>query len=158
MDLSISAIESIPAESFRLRTNFEKSVALVKFHPGFESSTLIYLVEEKGVKGIVVEGTGLGHVSDETVSVISNLIKRGVFVGITSQCIWGHVDLNVYDTGRDLIAAGASPLENMFAETAFSKLSWVIGNFRNTVEIMLTNLIGEFNPRIPLSEKDESET
>ena len=150
------ASETIPEESFRLRTNFSKSVALVKFHPGFESSTLAYLVREKSIKGIIVEGTGLGHVSDETVSVISNLVRGGVFVGITSQCIWGHVDLNVYDTGRDLIAAGAVPLENMFAETAFSKLSWAMGNFSNTAEVMLTNLLGEFDPRISLSENNES--
>jgi glutamyl-tRNA(Gln) amidotransferase subunit D len=141
---------SVP-EKFRLKTNFEKAVSLVKFHPGFNSEILIYLTKEKGIRGIIMEGTGLGHVSGETVSVISKLVENGVFVGITSQCIWGHVDLNVYDTGRDLIAAGAIPLENMFAETAFAKLSWVMGNFSDTNEIMLKNLTGEFSLRIPLS-------
>ena len=140
---------SVP-EKFKLKTNFEKAVSLVKFHPGFDPHVLNYLATEKKVRGIIVEGTGLGHVSDETVSVISKLVEKGVFVGITSQCIWGHVDLNVYDTGRDLIAAGAIPLENMFAETAFAKLSWVMGNFSETSEIMLKNLVGELNLRIRL--------
>ncbi len=138
------------SDRFRLRTKFDKNVALVKFHPGFDPSVLSHLVEN-GIRGIIIEGTGLGHVSDLTVGVIADLVKSGIFVGMTSQCIWGHVDLNVYDTGRDLIQAGAVPLENMFAETAFAKLSWVLGNFEETSELMLTNFLGEFSLRIPLS-------
>ncbi|MHB1867997.1 MAG: Glu-tRNA(Gln) amidotransferase subunit GatD, partial [Nitrososphaerales archaeon] len=75
-----------------------------------------------------------------------------VFVGITSQCICGHVDLNVYETGRDMINSGATPLENMLAETALAKLSWALGNFDNVGEIMLTNFVDELTPRIPLGQ------
>jgi glutamyl-tRNA(Gln) amidotransferase subunit D len=136
--------------NYALKTKFEKAISLVKFYPGFDPGVIRYLVEEKGVRGLIIEGTGLGHVSDNTVSVIAELVNRGVFVGITSQCIWGHVHLHVYDTGIDLINAGATPLENMLSETAFAKLSWVMGNFENTKEMMLKNLIGEFDLRIPL--------
>ena len=136
---------------YHLKASFEKAVSLVKFHPGFDPSVLTYLAENRGIKGIILEGTGLGHVSDKTVSVVKYLVGKGVFVGMTSQCIWGHVDLNVYDTGRDLLAAGVIPLENMFAETAFSKLSWVMGNFSGTADLMLKNFVGEFDPRILLT-------
>lgn len=142
------------SEEFRLKTKFDSGAALVKFHPGFDPGVLDYLVETKNVRGIIVEGTGLGHVSDRTVSKISSLVKKGVFVGMTSQCIWGHVHLNVYRTGRDLTAAGAVPLENMFAETAFAKLSWVLGNFQSPTEIILKNFVGEFNMRILLKQKE----
>ena len=43
---------------------------------------------------------------------------------MTSQCIWGRVDMNVYDTGRDLLDAGVIPLEDMLSETALVKLMW----------------------------------
>ncbi|HYB04405.1 MAG TPA: Glu-tRNA(Gln) amidotransferase subunit GatD [Nitrososphaerales archaeon] len=138
---------------YSLKTKFEKSVSLVKFYPGFDPNVIRFLVDDTGVRGLILEGTGLGHVSDKTVSVISDVVKKGIFVGLTSQCIWGHVDLNVYDTGRDLIAAGVTPLENMFAETAFAKLSWVMGNFPDTAETMLKNLVGEFSSRILLSSR-----
>ena len=144
---------NIPVE-YLLKTKFDSSVALVKFHPGFDPGVLDYLADQKQIKGIIVEGTGLGHVSDGVVSKIAQINKAGVFVGITSQCIWGHVDLFVYGPGRDLISAGGVPLENMFAETAFAKLSWVVGNFPGrTKELMLREFIGEFNARIPLSSK-----
>ena len=92
----------------------------------------------------------MGHVSSGTVEKIADLTKNGVFVGITSQCIRGHVDLNVYDTGRDMIAAGAVPLENMISETAFAKLSWAIANFENVKDVMKANLLGESTERISL--------
>ncbi len=135
-----------------LKTRFEKDVSLVKFHPGFESGVLEFLVREKGVKGIILEGTGLGHVSSGTVSKIAELTKNGVFIGITSQCIWGHVNLNVYDTGRDLIRSNVIPLGNMLPETAFAKLSWALANFPSDsiIEVMTSNLVGELNSRLSL--------
>ena len=87
-------------------------------------------MNERKVKGIVIEGSGLGHVSSATISRISELTKKGVFVGITSQCIWGHVDLNVYETGRDMINAGATPLENMIARDCVCKTFMGTGEFR----------------------------
>jgi len=149
-----AALPDLISEEFRLKTRFDIGASLVKFHPGFSPGILDYLIETKSVRGIIVEGTGLGHVSHSTVSKISTLVKKGIFVGMTSQCIWGHVDLNVYETGRDLVAAGVIPLENMFAETAFAKLSWVLGNFRSTTEIMLKNFVGEFSLRILLKQKE----
>jgi glutamyl-tRNA(Gln) amidotransferase subunit D len=138
-------------DSFKLKTNFEQRVSLIKFHPGFDSSILAYLNNERKIRGLIIEGSGLGHVSSEAVTTISKLTDEGVFVGITSQCIWGHVDLNVYETGRDMIGAGAVPLENMIGETALAKLSWTLGNFDDVEQVMLTNFVGEFTERIGLN-------
>ena len=141
-------------KQFRVKTNFDSAVALLKFHPGFDVGVLDYYVTA-GVKGLVIEGTGLGHVSETLVSKLGEIVSNGVFVGMTSQCIWGHVDLNVYETGRDLLSAGVvTPLGNMIAETAFAKLSWSLGNFERSKvqEVMLTNIVEEFTERIPLKQ------
>ena len=140
------------SDSVKFKTRFEERVALVKFYPGFNESLLDYFTREQKMRGLIIEGSGLGHVSTKTVSKISELTKAGVFVGITSQCIWGHVDLNVYETGRDMLNAGAVPLENMIGETALAKLSWALGNFENVTETMLRDFVGEFTSRIPLNE------
>ncbi len=134
-----------------LKTKFDQRVSLIKFHPGFDIEMLRFL-QSKGVRGLIVEATGLGHVSSKTVDSIRELVRNGIFVGITSQCIWGHVDLNVYETGIDLVNAGAVPLGNMLSETAFVKLCWAIGNFppERTRNLMTRNLVGETTERIPL--------
>ncbi len=144
-------IQKNVSPEIRLKSKFEERVALVKFHSGFDHSVLSYYGQERKVRGVIIEGSGLGHVSSQAVARISELTRNGIFVGITSQCIWGHIDLNVYETGRDMINAGATPLENMIAETALAKLSWTLGNFSNVKEVMLTDLVGEFTPRIPLA-------
>jgi glutamyl-tRNA(Gln) amidotransferase subunit D len=137
-------------KEFRLKPYFDKAVSLVKFHPGLDPLILDYLTSERGIKGVILEGTGLGHVSNQTVRKARELVARGVFVGMTSQCIRGHVDLHVYETGIDLLKAGVIPLGNMISETALAKLSWVLGNFpgEDVGKLMTRNLLGELTERI----------
>ena len=105
---------------------------------------------EKGVKGILLEGSGLGHVSKFCFTAIQKAVSKGVVVALASQCIWGRVNMNVYDTGRDLLALGVIPAGDMFPETALVKLMWVLGQTSDPEEaknLFKTNITGEFSPR-----------
>jgi len=56
----------------------------------------------------------------------------------------------VYDTGRDLIKAGAIGLEDMLPETALAKLMWALANGGSADEVsrlMKANLAGEMTAR-----------
>ena len=75
----------------------------------------------RGFKGILLEGSGLGHVSKFCFDAVKRATAKGVVVALASQCIWGRVDMNVYDTGRDLLIFGVVPLEDMFPETGLVK-------------------------------------
>jgi len=139
-----------------LKPNFEEKVALVKFYPGFNPETIDHLVS-KGYKGIVLEGTGLGHINHTSLNPVRTAIEKAVIVAMTSQCIWGRVDMNVYDTGRDFLKAGVVPLEDMLSETALVKLMWTLGQTSNPKEakkLLTTNIAGEISSRT-LSETDE---
>jgi glutamyl-tRNA(Gln) amidotransferase subunit D len=132
-----------------LKPEFSEAVALVKFHPGLAPEVIDWYVE-RGCKGILLEGSGLGHVSKYCFDVIANAVKTGVVVALASQCIWGRVNMNVYDTGRDLLNLGVIPLEDMFPETALVKLMWVLGQTSDPEEakrLLKTNIAGEFSPR-----------
>ena len=132
-----------------LKPKFSKAVALVKFHPGLHPAIIDWHVE-RGCKGILLEGSGLGHVSKYCFNAIDNAVKHGVVVALASQCIWGRVNMNVYDTGRDLLTLGVVPLEDMFPETALVKLMWVLGQTSDLEEakkLLKTNIAGEFSPR-----------
>jgi len=137
-----------------LKPKFSDSVALVKFYPGLDPAIIDWHVE-KGCKGILLEGSGLGHVSKYCFNAIGNAVKHGVVVALASQCIWGRVNMNVYDTGRDLLNLGVVPLEDMFPETALVKLMWVLGQTSDPEEakkLLKTNIAGEFSPRTLLQE------
>ena len=137
------------AKKLVLKPKFSDKVALVKFHPGLNPEIISWYVE-KGYKGILLEGSGLGHVSKYCFDAIQNAVKHGVVVALASQCIWGRVNMHVYDTGRDLLTRGVIPLEDMFPETALVKLMWVLGQTEDSEEakkLLKLNIAGEFSPR-----------
>ena len=132
-----------------LKPKFNEKVALIKFYPGINPSIIDWFVDN-GYKGIILEGTGLGHVGRYCFESIRNAVEHDVIVGMTSQCIWGRVNMNVYNQGRDLQALGVIPLGDMLAETATVKLMWILGQTQNIEEakkLLKTNIAGEFNPR-----------
>jgi glutamyl-tRNA(Gln) amidotransferase subunit D len=129
--------------------NFERRVALVKFYPALDSAILDWYVENS-YKGIILEGTGLGHVSQECYGSLSKAVKGGMLVGMTSQCIWGRTDMDVYVTGRELQKIGVDPLGDMLPETALVKMMWALANsddIHKARELMKRNLSGEFSDR-----------
>jgi glutamyl-tRNA(Gln) amidotransferase subunit D len=104
---------------------FEKKVSMVWFYPGMDVEDLEYL---KSKKGVVLIGTGLGHVNEKVVKFVRNLVKSGTYVVISSQTINGRINMNVYETGRELIKAGALSADIMPPEVAYTKLMWVLKN------------------------------
>lgn len=135
-------------------TKIEPKVALLKAYPNSEPEILNFLAKKK-YKGIVIEGTGLGHVpvntDKEWITVIKKLVKDGIPVVVVPQTLYGRINTNVYSNLRKLYHdAGAIQGEDMLPETAYVKLSWVLGHTNEMEEVkkmMLKNFAGEINER-----------
>ena len=129
------------------RINLDTKVALVKYHPGFDSEIIESLIKLE-YRAIIFEGTGLGHVGKTMYDSIKKAKESGMFLGMTSQCIDGRVSMTVYESGRDLLDMGITPLENMIPEVALVKAMWVLGNSNSEDEIkkmMLEQYSSEFS-------------
>ncbi len=129
--------------------NFERKVALLKFYPGLDPNTIDWYTNN-GYFGLVLEGTGLGHVGKHLFPQIKNAIEQGLLLGMTSQCIWGRVNMNVYDTGIDLQRMGVIPLKDMLPETALVKMMWVFSqttDLKEAKKLLMLNIAGEFSER-----------
>ena len=132
-----------------IEDSFEEKVALVKFHPDFNPGIIDWFVDN-GHRGIVLEGTGLGHINTGSYGSVERAIKEVVYVGMTSQCVWGRVDMDVYTTGRELQELGVEPLGDMLPETALVKLMWALGQSEDPDEVkalMRRNIAGEYSDR-----------
>ena len=143
-----------------LKPEFSEKVALIKFYPGMNHEVIDWH-NKNGYRGIILEGSGLGHISSRCHETIGNAVKDGIVVAMTSQCIWGRVNMNVYDSGRDLQALGVVPLEDMLAETALAKLMWTLGQTADPEEakkLLITDVAGELSTRtLPEKNCEESE-
>ena len=134
-------------QSFNPRLGIDTQVALVKYHPGYEPRQIEALID-LGFKAIIFEGTGLGHVGKTMYEVIKKANAAGLFLGMTSQCIDGRVRMTVYESGRDLLELGITPLENMIPEVALVKTMWALGNSEDKdglKKLLLENIASEFS-------------
>ena len=142
--------DEIPKASERTKafTKMDNGVAMLHFYPGMDPELFKGVVT--GSKGIVIAGTGLGHVSEGMASLLKEAIGKGAIVIMTSQCINGPTGMNIYDTGRDLQRIGVIPVMDMLPETAYVKLMWALANTKNADEakkVMKTVLSYEMGDR-----------
>ena len=131
---------------FEPKIKINEKVALVKYHPGYNPDLLKNIIDSE-YKAIIFEGTGLGHIGKNMYPVIKIANEKGIFMGMTSQCIDGRVRMTVYESGRDLLNLGIIPLENMIPEIALVKAMWITGNTEKYDEIkenMLNQIASEF--------------
>ncbi|MHC3438501.1 Glu-tRNA(Gln) amidotransferase subunit GatD [Natrialbaceae archaeon A-gly3] len=130
--------------ALELTEDLETEVELLKFTPGMDPAFLDVL---EGKEGVVIEGTGLGHVSTDLIPRLEELIEDGTTVVMTSQCLEGRVCDRVYDTGRDLLEAGVIEAGDTLPGTAKVKLMWALANEESVEETMGTSLAGELTRR-----------
>jgi len=129
----------------QLNDNLNPHCGLLTYYPGMNPAVFDAYI---GYKGLVIAGTGLGHVGTDCIPRIKNLIDAGTTVVMTSQCQAGSVCDRVYETGRYLLDAGIIEAGSMLPEVALVKLMWVLGNAKTPDEVkilMQKNLKGEMD-------------
>src|SRR3989338_5220555 len=140
-----------------LKPKMEEKVGLLKIHINMFPEQFSFF---KGYKGLVIEGTGLGHTPGQAPNelaaihkkiypAIKSVIDSGCVVVMTSQCLYGRVQMHVYDKGTDLTSLGVIPGEDMLANTALMKLSWLLANYpkKEAKALIAKNLRGEITER-----------
>ncbi|HUR69207.1 MAG TPA: Glu-tRNA(Gln) amidotransferase subunit GatD [Candidatus Thermoplasmatota archaeon] len=121
-------------------------VAMIQSYPGLWPDH----IEDVVLDGVILVGTGLGHVAKRTFPALEKLHKQGKFVFMTSECLNGRVNMNVYSTGRDLQRLGVIPCEDMLPEVAYVKAMWVLAHAKTREEVVrlfLTPIAGEIAAR-----------
>jgi glutamyl-tRNA(Gln) amidotransferase subunit D len=140
--------------SLQVKPTFDEDVVLIKSYPGVPTDFFDPILH-RGFHGIVLEGTGLGHVPNSLFNQIRRARDAGMAVVMASQCLNGRVNMNVYSTGRELLKLGVIPAEDMLPETALVKLMWVLGQTADPEKVrdmFLQNIAGEISHRSEFSE------
>ncbi|MBI4043369.1 MAG: Glu-tRNA(Gln) amidotransferase subunit GatD [Candidatus Diapherotrites archaeon] len=146
----------------RLREKFSQKVGLLKCYTNFDYKLLEFFYKNK-YKGLVLEGTGLGHAPVNTPenrkawNALAKLLKKGCIVAMASQCMYGRTHSHVYTNLARLHDAGVVFAEDMVPETAYIKLAWLLGNYKakEAKELFQKNLRGEISARTLAQENVE---
>ena len=137
------------SQDLELNTAIENKVGFIKSFPGISADYIDYHID-KGYKGLVIEGTGLGHVPNDLIDSLKRAQDENIPVIMTSQCLYGRVNMNVYSTGRNILDAGVISGLDMTPETTYVKLCWALGqsdDYAKVKEIMQENIAGEFSEK-----------
>ena len=130
---------------------WDKRVGMVYYYPGMDPDMIDSMIE-KGYKGIVIAGTGLGHVNKPLYPALKRAQEAGVAVYMTVQTLFGYAQMYVYETGREMMGLGVIALDNMLPEVAYMKLSWAFGqtdDLEKVNKLMLTTIAEEILDREP---------
>ena len=134
-----------------VNTAFEEKVSIVYYYPNMKPDIIDALIDN-GYRGIIIAGTGLGHVNKPLYPSLKRAHEKNISVYMTVQTLWGYVQMYVYDTGRDMMELGVVPGANMLPEVAYVKLGWALGQTDDPAkvrEIMMTPVAGEITEREP---------
>jgi glutamyl-tRNA(Gln) amidotransferase subunit D len=149
---------NVISKDFNKRTNkkvkldnrCEPKVALIKYSPGLDPNILDYYIS-KDYKGVVIEGTGFGHVATTNWIEQVNRASEHMIVCMTTQTIYGTTNNHIYSAGVNLYKAGVVYCKDTLPETAYVKLMILLGqnkNIEGVRRMMAQNLVGEINERI----------
>ncbi|MCS5650530.1 MAG: Glu-tRNA(Gln) amidotransferase subunit GatD [Dehalococcoidia bacterium] len=126
-----------------LKSGFDDKIGMLWSHPGLRVEDWESLTS--GKKGIVIAGTGLGHIKSELLDCIGKTAKD-VPIAITTQCLGGSTNLNVYRNGRELLGKGVVEAYDTLPETALVKMMWLSKHKTDDVrELMGKNMVGEIS-------------
>jgi glutamyl-tRNA(Gln) amidotransferase subunit D len=129
----------------RVEGRLDPRAGLLWSYPGLTVESARKFAES--LRGLVLAGTGLGHLSSEHIEWIRSRVREGLVVAMTTQCLGGVVDPYVYATGRELEGAGVIYLEDLLPETAYAKMLWALGQTPEPVrvaQLLRTDRAGEF--------------
>lgn len=137
---------------FEKKTKFhyrlDTRIATLRLFPGIEKQTVEAILNLKNIKAVILEtyGSGNAPLSPWFLNLIKATVKRGVIILNISQCNIGRVNMQLYETGRELLRAGVISGFDATYETAVAKLMFLIGHRYEKEDIkirMRVPLVGE---------------
>jgi len=130
---------------------YDEHVTILYYYPGMRPEIVDAMVDS-GHRGIIIAGTGLGHVNKPLYPALRRATDAGVHIFMTVQTLWGYTQMYVYETGREIMELGVTPVANMLPEVAYMKLCWALGQTDDREQvrrIMQTPVADEITAREP---------
>ena len=118
--------------------SFDNNVAILKLFPGINRNFVQAVIDTKGLKGLIVETFGSGNAPTYKwfIDDLRQFIARGGIIFNVTQCHGGSVEMGLYETSREMLAAGVVGGKDITSEASVTKLMFLLGNCSSREEIV----------------------
>jgi L-asparaginase len=130
-----------------LRPGFSPDVFVTTLTPGADPGDLVFLLDDRRIRGIVIQAYGTGNVPYEFDGFFRLARKNRVPVVVTSQCLHGMTLMRSYDVGRRALKQGVIEGYDQSLEMLTVKLMWALERYpyEKIREAMTADFAGEID-------------
>lgn len=133
-----------------IHKTFDTNVAILKLFPGINRKLVQAVINTEGLRGLIIETFGSGNAPtyqwflDDLKYYIDN---GGIILNVT-QCHGGSVEMGLYETSRQMLAAGVVSGKDITSEASVTKLMHLLGRYSSREEVVQSlnkSLAGEIS-------------
>jgi L-asparaginase len=117
---------------------FDTNVAILKLFPGINRKLVKAIINTEDLRGLIIETFGSGNAPtyqwflDDLLSYID---KGGIILNVT-QCQGGSVEMGLYETSRQMLAAGVVSGKDITSEASVTKLMHLLGRYSSRDKVV----------------------
>jgi L-asparaginase len=117
---------------------FDNNVAILKLFPGINRNLVQAVINTRGLKGLIIETFGSGNAPTYKwfIDDLKKFIKKGGIIFNVTQCHGGSVEMGLYETSRELLAAGVVGGKDITSEASVTKLMHLLGSCKSGEEVV----------------------
>ena len=130
--------------------SFDSNVAILKLFPGINRNLVQAIINTKGLRGIIIETFGSGNAPTYQwfLDDLKKYIDDGGIILNVTQCHGGSVEMGLYETSRQMLAAGVISGRDITSEASVTKLMHLLGIYPSrgkVIESLNRSLAGEIS-------------
>jgi L-asparaginase len=129
---------------------FDTNVAILKLFPGINRKLVNAITRTEGLRGLIIETFGSGNAPTYQwfLDDLKQFIDKGGIILNVTQCHGGSVEMGLYETSRQMLAAGVVSGKDITSEASVTKLMHLLGRYSSkekVVESLKMSLAGEIS-------------
>jgi len=130
--------------------SFDTNVAILKLFPGINRKLVNAITKTDGLRGLIIETFGSGNAPTYQwfLDDLKQFIDKGGIILNVTQCHGGSVEMGLYETSRQMLAAGVVSGRDITSEASVTKLMHLLGRFTSkdkVVQSLNISLAGEIS-------------